>query len=284
MAFHPGTRLVYLPAMELGSLFKVDPDFQVRPAGLNTGLDYGRFTIGASDSEAPIESSGALLAWDPVAQREVWRVQHATAWNGGALATAGNLVFQGTADGRFAAYRATDGAKLWESPAGTAVMAGPVSYQVDGVQYVAVAAGWGSGFALSAGPAALAAGVRGAGRVLAFALDRHGEVPPAPPAPGPVPEPPRIFEPTEEQLARGGRLYAGWCMPCHGPLAIGGGSIADLRYATAETHASFAQIVLGGLRAERGMPAFADVLTPDDARAIQGYVLALAADAARAGR
>jgi quinohemoprotein ethanol dehydrogenase len=282
MAFHPGTGLVYVPAQEMPSFYKADPAFAVRPAGLNTGLDYAQFTVGGGDEE--LEASGHLLAWDPVAQREVWRAQHVAAYNGGALATAGNLVFQGTSDGRFVAYRASDGEKLWESPVGTAVMAGPVSYELDGVQYVAVAAGWGSGFALSAGPAATRAGVRGAGRVLAFALDRHEALPPAPPAPGPVPEPTFALEAAPAEVERGGLLYAGWCLACHGPLAIGGGSIPDLRYSTPETHAQFADIVRAGLRAERGMPPFGDVLDAADARAIQAYVLQLARDASRAGR
>jgi PQQ-dependent dehydrogenase (methanol/ethanol family) len=282
MSFHPGTGLVYVPAQELPSLYKEDPAFEVRPAGFNTGLDYAQFTVSWGDQE--IEASGHLLAWDPVAQREVWRVPHVSAWNGGALSTAGNLVFQGSADGRFAAYRATDGEKLWESAAGTGVMAGPVTYELDGVQYVAVAAGWGSGFALSAGPAALEAGVRGAGRVLAFALDRSEPVPPGPPAPGPVPAPRWPFEPTQAQIEQGAKLYAVWCMACHGPLAIGGGSIADLRYATPETHAQFDAIVLGGSRADRGMPPFGDLLGADDARALQAYVVQLAQDAARAGQ
>ena len=59
---------------------------------------------------------GRLLAWDPVKQKEAWRVEHVAPWNGGTLTTAGNLVFQGTADGRFVAYNATTGEKLWESP------------------------------------------------------------------------------------------------------------------------------------------------------------------------
>jgi quinohemoprotein ethanol dehydrogenase len=163
-------------------------------------------------------------------------------------------------------------------------MAGPVSYEIDGVQYVAVAAGWGSGFALSAGPVALKADVRGAGRVLAFALDRHEPVPPGPPAAGPVPEPGWPLEATPAQLAQGAKLYAVWCMACHGPLAIGGGAIPDLRYATRETHAQFDAIVLGGIRSDRGMPPFGDQLAPGDSRALQAYVLELARDAARAAR
>jgi len=278
MSFHPGTGLVYLPAQELPAFYKLHPAFAAEKNAMNTGLDYSTFVHGSGDEK--VEMSGALLAWDPVRQREAWRVPYPTAWNGGTLATAGNLVFQGTADGRLVAYRATDGAKLWEGPAGTAIMGGPVTYEVDGVQVVAAAAGWGSGFAHSAGPAALAAGVRGSGRVLAWALGGRATPPSAPPAPGPVQAPPVQVRASAAEIERGGLLYARYCIACHGPLAIGGGSIPDLRYATAPVHERFAAIVVGGAQAERGMPAFGDALDVDDARCIQAYLLQLTAAAA----
>jgi len=281
MSFHPGTGLVYLPAQEMPAFYKLDPAFAAEKNAMNTGIDYSTFVHGSGKEK--VEIGGALLAWDPVRQREVWRVEHRTAWNGGTLATAGNLVFQGTADGRLVAYRATDGAKLWEGPAGTAIMGGPVSYEVDGVQYVAAAAGWGSGFAHSAGPAALAAGVRGSGRVLAWALGGSATPPPSPPAPGPVPEPTVRMAASAAELERGGLLYARYCIACHGPFAIGGGSIPDLRYASATVHERFAAIVVGGALADRGMPSFADALDADAARCIEAYVLELAREAAGAG-
>ncbi len=89
---------------------------------------------------------GRLLAWDPVKQKEAWRVEHVAPWNGGTLTTAGNLVFQGTADGRFVAYNATTGEKLWESPTGTGVVAAASTYMIDGKQYVSIAVGWGGVF------------------------------------------------------------------------------------------------------------------------------------------
>ena len=81
---------------------------------------------------------GELLAWNPVTQKEAWHARYPVAVGGGVLATAGNLVFQGRADGILAAYRATDGKQLWSFDAGTGIMAPPVTYQVDGVQYVSV--------------------------------------------------------------------------------------------------------------------------------------------------
>ena len=92
---------------------------------------------------------GRLIAWDPVKQKEAWRQEHVSPWNGGTLTTAGNLVFQGTADGRFIAYNATSGEKLWESPTGTGVVAAASTYMIDGKQYVSVAVGWGGVFGVA---------------------------------------------------------------------------------------------------------------------------------------
>jgi PQQ-dependent dehydrogenase (methanol/ethanol family) len=285
MSFNPETGLVYLPAKDMGSVFKMDPDWTYDPRSWNTGLDVSAFEEFGSEAEGEIR--GFLLAWDPVERREVWSVEHVTGSNGGTLSSAGNLVFQGTADGRFVAYRATDGEKLWESPAGTGVMAGPITYTLDDTQYVAVAAGWGAAFAMGAADAALRAGVRGGGRVLAFALDATGEVPPAvrPPL-GPVPTPTFELTASDAQRKRGSNLYHLHCAACHGPLAIGGGSgVPDLRHSSAEIHARFGDVVIGGIKVHGGMPSFADLLNAEDLHAIQAFILerarlSAAADAA----
>ena len=81
------------------------------------------------------------MAWDPVQQKQAWAVERPGPWNGGTLATAGNLVFEGTAAGRFEAYRADTGERVWSFDAQTGVMAGPATYSVNGEQYVAVLAG-----------------------------------------------------------------------------------------------------------------------------------------------
>src|SRR5947209_15959006 len=110
--------------------------------GWNIGFNF--------DAEPPKNQPfGRLIAWDPVKQKEVWRVEHVSPWNGGTLTTAGNLVFQGTADGRFVAYNATSGAKLWESPVGTGVVAAAATYMIDDKQYVSIAVGWGGVFGLT---------------------------------------------------------------------------------------------------------------------------------------
>ena len=217
MSFHPGTGLVYLPAQEIPYFFRFDPHWKYDPATWNT------FTDPTVMQDVPPELvSGHLLAWDPRTQREVWRAQYGLPWNGGTLATAGNLVFQGTADGRFVAYRASDGAKLWEAPAGSGVIAAPITYQVDGAQYVTVMAGWGGVFALVGGEAARSAGVRSVGRVLTYRLG--GTAPPPPP--GDLPPPPRptiSLHSTQADIEMGGNTYHRWCATCHGVGAVAAG-------------------------------------------------------------
>ena len=282
MSFHPETGLVYLPTHEIASFYKVDEGFALRRGGLNTGLDYALFVHYSGEEEADVQAQ--LLAWDPLKQEAAWRVTHGAAYNGGTLATGGNLVFQGSADGRLVAYRATDGTRLWEAPVGTGVMAAPITYEIDGEQYVAIAAGWGSGFALSAGPAALEANVRGGGRVLAFRLGGDAPLPDAAP---PLPAPPGAPLPvtaSEEELLQGSLLFHRDCMLCHGPAGIAGGSIRDLRHASAATHATFEDIVLRGARQPLGMPSFEGLLSRDEVRLIQQYLLHRAEEAARAPR
>src|SRR5205085_5327650 len=116
---------------------------------------------------------GRLLSWDPVKQKEAWRAEYVAPWNGGTLTTAGNLVFQGTPDGRFIAYNATSGEKLWESPTGTGVVAAASTYMVDGKQYVSVAVGWGGVF----GIAARASEMHSPGTVYTFALEGKAQPP-----------------------------------------------------------------------------------------------------------
>ena len=149
MTFHPETGLVYIPALDLRFDFAQDNAFKHSKEDWNTGIDF-RESAPPADPEEMIDNlreiKGFVSAWDPKTQKEVWRVQHATAWNGGLLSTSGNLLFQGRADGYFAAYAADSGQLLWESPTHVGIMAAPVSYSIDGEQYVTVVAGWGGAY------------------------------------------------------------------------------------------------------------------------------------------
>jgi alcohol dehydrogenase (cytochrome c)/quinohemoprotein ethanol dehydrogenase len=155
MAFHPGTGLVYLPVQETGFPYAAEASLTLSTRRFDTGVDFVQASL-PTDPKVVAQIlegvNGHLAAWDPVAQKEVWRAKHLGPSNGGVLATAGNLVFQGTAAGNFEAYRADTGAPLWSAPTRTGVLAAPITYTVDGEQYVAVAAGGGGIFALAPGP------------------------------------------------------------------------------------------------------------------------------------
>ncbi|HSE97905.1 MAG TPA: c-type cytochrome, partial [Blastocatellia bacterium] len=267
MAYSPQTGLVYIPAQEdTIFVYSQDRKFQHRPGAWNTGIDFALFTI-----PPPVMPVGRLLAWDPVAQKERWRVEYPIIWNGGLLSTAGNLVFQGTADGRFVAYSADRGEKLWEVAVGTGVIAAPVTYQIDGVQYVSVMAGWGGAFGLVSGFNPGGGGIV-PGRLLTFALNAKQALPEA--AAQKLPQvTPIEFDATPEKINRGAALYAQYCGACHGLLAMGGGAIADLRYSHPSILNQYPDIVLNGKFSNVGMPSFKQWLTGDDIEAIRAYIL-----------
>jgi ferritin-like metal-binding protein YciE len=179
MAFSPKTGLVYLPAQEVPFLYADDANYKPRPGAWNIAVDAVKnIPPGDPAQFRAIRAilKGQLIAWDPVAQKEVWRAQYDGPWNGGALATAGDLVFQGNANGQFQAFNATDGRKLWSFEAQTGVIAGPVSYSVGGQQYVAVMAGYGGAYPLSS-PFVDNPRVMPNGRVLVFKLGGNAALP-----------------------------------------------------------------------------------------------------------
>jgi quinohemoprotein ethanol dehydrogenase len=273
MAYSPDTSLVYLPAQEVPFAYANDPNFRGRPGGWNPGIDF--LANGVPDDPAQFRAirallKGQLIAWDPIRQREVWRVQYDGPWNGGVLATHGNLVFQGNAHGQFQAFAANDGRKLWSFEAGTGIIAPPISYSVDGVQYVAVMAGYGGAYPLSSSfvdnPRPMPNG-----RLLVFKLGGN-----APYRVEQIPNPPAT-EVTDSfsaaQVARGRQLYESTCGVCHGPAAISSGVLPDLRRrATVADADAWKNVLIDGALQDRGMRSFARYLTPADAEAIRAYV------------
>ncbi len=178
--------------------------------------------------------------------------------------TAGNLVLHGNNDKQLVAYRATDGGRLWSIDIQTNAMAAPITYSVDGEQYIAVNAGTGT---LGGAP-----GPRSGGRLLAFKLDGKVQLPPLP-ATQPPPRPPATAH-TEAQIRQGAAAYLRVCAQCHGRDAIPVNAIPDLRFMSERTRAEFKDIVLKGTRKEKGMIAMADLVTEEEADDILGYVSA----------
>jgi quinohemoprotein ethanol dehydrogenase len=206
-----------------------------------------------------------------VNQRAAWSIDLPRHGNGGVLTTAGNLVIAGTTKQTFSIFRATDGDLLWEMPVQTAPVAGPITYTVDGEQYIAVNAGWGGGAAQVERGAGIALN-RASARLLVFRLGASLTLPPLADAP-PLAEPPPVRA-TEETIARGAQVFAETCAQCHGQLAIGG--VKDLRFMTTASHAEFDRIVLEGTLVQQGMASFADILSPDDVAAVHAYIIARA--------
>ena len=280
MAYSPRTGLIYIPAQDIPFAYGTDENFTFTPGLWNVGINplYASFPEQPPEVQAQLMEmiSGQIIAWDPVGRREVWRVQHALPWNGGMLATAGNLVFQGNSVGDFAAYRADTGEKLWSASAQTGIVASPVTYEVDGEQYVSVLAGWGGSLALSGGGIAAATGSHGVSRILTYKLNSAATLPEFVPVTLILDPPPRTGD--ESMIALGKQRFADRCMVCHGDGAVGGGVVPDLRYMNAEQHQLWMGIVLGGLYRDKGMVSFADVLSAEEATAIQAFVIERAND------
>jgi quinohemoprotein ethanol dehydrogenase len=276
MAYNRDTGLVYIPALDIPFSYAQDNAFKHNPGEWNTGVDLAQ-TIPPKDPDVLIaalgEVKGHLAAWDPIAQKEVWRVQHDTSWNGGLLTTAGNLVFQGRSDGRFAAYTADSGRLVWEFPAHVGIIAAPVTFTVDGEQYVSVLAGWGGAFAMASGVPRHRDNVLTQGRILTFKLGGEMTLPQPNVAFMEIPQPPAM-QTSEAEVAHGETVYHTYCATCHGAGAVSsGGGTADLRYSTADIHTSWDAIVRQGAFVGKGMPAFDHVVSEADARAVQAYVI-----------
>lgn len=274
MSFSKQTGLVYIPAIEIPYAYGNEPQFEFKKGRWNLANDP-LLNMPTVDDEVNDRIDGLLRghlsAWDPIAQKEVWRKQHAGSWNGGILSTAGNLVIQGTSAGDVVAYRADNGEALWSFPAQTGVVAPPVTFSVDGEQYVTVVAGWGGAFPLVAGGAAEKMNQKHRGRILTFKLGGTKTLPPIVPD-GPLPPVPELTASAEE-IQHGKEVFHTYCGVCHGPGVKGGGVIADLRFMGTDKHALFNDIVLGGVFKSIGMVSFADVLTEQDAKDVQAYVL-----------
>jgi len=266
ISFDPQTGLVYFSAIESSTAMKSAATFKGQPMGSNVGLQFPLPPTVYEDmkSKAPRVSTSQLLAWDPVAQREVWRTPSLGNIGAGTLTTAGGLVFQGTTRGRFVAYRATDGAELWSMEAQTGVVAAPSSFEIGGEQYLAEEVGYG-----------LAAyGMSNRSRLLVFKLAGTAALPPAPPPP-----PPPVLDPppstaSKEVIDQGHDAFASHCAMCHEPPAANRSVFPDLRYSPALNSAeAFDIIVLQGARQSLGMASFKGRITEEEAQAVRAYLI-----------
>lgn len=273
MAHNPATGLVYFPVTATQTTYIAS---EVNPilGYWNLGVDLdGPPLIGQPTLLSKITPklfNGHLLAWNPVTQREAWRIEHPAGGNGGVVSTSGNLVFQGTSSAELVAAAADTGEVLWRHDTQVGVIAPPITYEIDGEQYVAVAAGWG-------GATGLVMRFDGRhetplGRLLAFKLGAKGTLPVTSNNLELVAIPERTNA-DNETVIQGKKLYSNHCMVCHGGGVSSSKFIPDLRNLPLYFYENFHQVVLEGTMVSAGMPNFNEVLTEDDVSKIYAYVL-----------
>ncbi len=291
MCYHPKTGYVYIPSREMSMLYNNDKSFEYEPGYWNVGLKVMKdieiptwIGAGAVAKLGGASAKGFVQAWDPVKQRRMWKINLSGAWNGGTLCSGDNLFFQGNADGKLVAYAADSGKKLWSYFVQHGIIAPPITYMVDGEQYVTVMAGWGGSGGLSFSPVTNAMeNMYPEGRVLTFKLNGTAQLPPWEGQERKLPEPPPLTASDKKLLKKGNRLYHHHCVYCHGPAAMTNPVLSDLRYMDAETHEQFIPIVMGGIQGqENGMIGFADKMTIEEAEAIHAYLIKLGQDTLKA--
>lgn len=278
MAWSARTGLAYIPAVD----FEADYSEIARPWQPTTDrtVDGGvNLAGGAAMGMKP--ATGSLLAWSPVAQKPIWRIEYPTYLNGGILATAGDLVFQGTVDGLFKAYAADSGKLLWQFDARAPILAPPIAYRAGAHQYVTILTGLGMAYPLNgaalSGPGIERYGVdprTQARRVLTFVLGGQATLPPRREPPAPPADPDFSSNPAQE-LA-GAIAYSAHCLNCHGVMVVGMGNGPDLRRSAMPLDAAtFDGVVRGGALAPRGMPPFPE-FTDEKLGNIRQYIRAQA--------
>jgi len=277
MAYSPQTKLAYIPAQLLPQIFQ-DQDFTPDPeAYWNIGYNLSagvplEFPAGAIDG-LKANNQGWLIAWDPIKQEARWAVDHGAPWNGGILTTETGLVFQGKMNGDVTAYNAETGDKLWSQNVKSGALSGLSSYEIDGEQYIAMTTGWGTSYALSAGYDMETPVTPDVGRVVVFKLWGSAEIP------APLESAIETTPKTESfgdkaTLEAGLHHYSQNCLTCHGPLAISGGVLPDLRWSyVAASRNEWLDVVINGALSENGMVSFKQQISEDEAEAIRAYVI-----------
>lgn len=271
-AYSPITGLIYIPTWENYSAMAP----QQRPASGPPPLIAfgGRIDRATLKPHAKQADNGWLRAWDPVARKVVWETEKGPRATSGVLATGGNVVFMGNSNGKqLSAYNAKNGTKLWTFDAQTAVYAAPITYELDGVQYIAASVGGTSGSDYYAPTYA---------RMLVFKVGGNVKLPPTAPYTPPVLNPPPSTA-TPEIIARGNQVYDQHCSVCHGAGAVQQRSSFPNLTLTPFllSQEGFDQVVLKGVKLERGMAGFSDRLNAADSVAVREYIIARANEVKR---
>ena len=303
MAYNPNTQLVYIPTIEAPAVYHLPKaPFIYKQGAINKLTNYyfpvkGPWGVeeNASNELPPFSElsegqpdptvRGVLKAWDPIKQKVAWQVETSGQWRGsffaiwnggGVMTSAGGLVFQGRGKGNLVVIDANTGQQLHSIDVGTSMMAAPMTYSIDGEQYIAIMAGLGGTFSKSQPPGTAAYRYGNQGRIVAFKLG-GGEVPKPPeqdPQDQQFPMPPVNRSGDVKAIQSGGELFQRNCSQCHSNR--GGAGIPDLRKMDQQTHADFLDIVLKGIREDKGMGNFSAIVSPAEAEWIHAYLIDLA--------
>jgi quinohemoprotein ethanol dehydrogenase len=271
-AFSPRTRLVYIPAIEMGMTMSdktVDLTHWQEPSDRSVGAAVDL----RLDVKDPLQATGSLLAWDPQRQKAVWQIRQPTFANGGVMATGGDLVFQGTVEGKFSAYAARTGKLVWSFDTQAPTIGPPISYSVNGKQYITVLTGLGTTVGVM-GPLLEKYGIdprTQARRVLTFAIGRKTQLPAKAPAQFAVVDDPN-FKSDPQSATAGEALYNNHCVLCHGVSATGGTHAPDLRGSRIPLSSeAFAAVVRDGAVVANGMPRFGE-FTDEERDDLRQYI------------
>ncbi|HTR00802.1 MAG TPA: PQQ-dependent dehydrogenase, methanol/ethanol family [Candidatus Acidoferrum sp.] len=269
-AFSPRTGLIYIPTWENYSVMTPQkmPD-NGKPPLVAVG---GRLDAAAQAALKPHNkqaNDGWLQAWDPIARKAVWETPRGPRATSGVLATAGDVVFMGNSNGNtLAAYDAKTGTQLWSYDAQSAVYAAPITYELDGVQYIAASVG---------GASANDYYAPSYGRMLVFKVGGNVQLPAKVTyTPAPLNPPPSTA--AADVIAHGNEVYSANCAVCHGNGGVQQrSSFPNLtRSPLLYSQEGFDQVVLKGVRAQRGMANYSDKLAAADAVAVREYIISRA--------
>ena len=278
MSYNPNTGLVYIPTLQFPATFKQPTeakDMEPNQGYWNTGFDrMSHAPPKVAGVGAILDSlfTGQLVAWDPIKQEARWTGDLGRPEVGGMLATAGGLLFTSGHDGHLTALDATTGEQLWSHQTQTAATAPPVSYSIDGEQYIAAAVGFGGGAVAEGGAVFHDWGADNIPRVLVYKLGGSHKLPAQPEDTLQMPKPPSVTGDVSE-VARGQVVYQRHCSYCHGDGLRTGGITPDLRWSGPGVHQLWQKIVMDGLFENAGMVSFRDYISAEEAEAIRQYVL-----------
>jgi alcohol dehydrogenase (cytochrome c)/quinohemoprotein ethanol dehydrogenase len=271
-AYSPDTGLIYIPTWESYFPMVRDPAYKPATGGFNLGISFSP-NMAATNLKPTNKTgiTGRLKAWDPVARKVVWETPAFTnnRPSGGALATAGGLVFQGNGAGEeLRAYDAKNGTQLWSYKAQTAVYAPPITYELDGEQYIAQSVG---------GVAQGGYFAPGYARMLVFKLGGVATLPPNQPYTPPALNPPPSTA-SADVIKHGEEKYSQYCSVCHGQDGVQQrGTFPNLMVSgLLHSQEGFDQVVLQGQRQEKGMGNFSKDLNPQDSAAVREFLVARA--------